>query len=93
MTIGFKRNTCSGLPLINPMFFSPMTLLFSSGSLKLVLNGNRSLSKPKPDMENERALCNALGAAPSSSSRALNESSESWEDLERRGDNSCPENS
>jgi hypothetical protein len=75
------------------MFFSPDALRTSSGSLKLALNGSKSLSKPKLDPEKERPLRSVLGAAPSSSSRALNESSESREDLERNGDCSCSENS
>jgi hypothetical protein len=75
------------------MLFSPDALRTSSGSLKLALNGSKSLSKPKLDPEKERPLCSVLGAAPSSSSRALNESSESREDLERNGDCSWSENS
>jgi hypothetical protein len=74
--------------LINPILFSPLALRTSSGSLTLALNGNRSLSKRKLDPDRERPLCSPLGVAPSSNSRALNESSESWENLERSGDNS-----
>lgn len=65
-----------------------MALLTSSGSLRLAVNGKRSLSKLKLDMENERSLCRAEGAIPSSSSRALKESSESLEDLDG-SENSC----
>lgn len=69
--------TTKAMPLISPMLFSATTLLTSSGSLKLAVNGKRSLSKLKLDIENERPLCRAGGAIPSSSSRALKESSES----------------
>ena len=78
------------VPSINPILFSATALLTSSGSLKLAVNGNRSLSKLKLDIETERPLCRVEGAVPSSSSRALKESSESLEDLERSGtSNSC----
>jgi hypothetical protein len=70
-----------------------MTLLTSSGSLKLALNGSRSLSNPKLDTEKERPLCRVAGAALPDSSRAVKESSESWEDLERNDDSSWSEDS
>ncbi len=87
LTIKVSRDASSSVPLINPILFSPLALRTSSGSLTLALNGNRSLSKRKLDPDRERP-CSPLGVAPSSNSRALNESSESWEDLERSGDNS-----
>ena len=65
-----------------------MTLRTSSDSLRLALNGSRSLSRRKLDPDRERPRCSALDAVPSSNSRALSESSESLEDLERSGDRS-----
>jgi hypothetical protein len=79
----------SGVPLINPIFLSPLTLRTSSVSLRLALNGKKSLSRPKLDPEKDRPRCSGLGAVPSSSSRAVNESSESLEDLERNDVSSC----
>jgi hypothetical protein len=41
---------------MNPIVFSPLALRTSSDSLKLALNGNKSLSNPNIDPERERAL-------------------------------------
>ena len=90
--IRFWSDVSSSVPLITPILLSPETLLTSSVSLKLAVNGNRSLSNPKLDTEKDRPLCPVEVGRPCSS-RAVNESSESWEDLECNDDRSCSGNS